>query len=162
MSYETLTGSRSSSSTMTEARIRTVMHPVAANFSAFVIAGHIDRDRALKWISDLTYLQLKECLEFFELQLNGRSCGLRYTVSSDGSVQQNSPSGGLDLYGLPAGTTVQLYAHLRDGTPQSVYDELALRGWGFNGRKMEAPESEHRAFSSEGYGISRVKLGTWP
>ena len=108
------------------------------------------------------YLQVKKCLEFFELQLNGRSCGLRYTVSSDGSVQQNSPSGGLDVYGLPAGTTVQLYAHLRDGTSQSVYDELALRGWGFNGRKMEAPESERRAFSSEGYGITRAKLGTWP
>jgi hypothetical protein len=147
---------------MTEARVRTVMQNVTANFSAFVVAGHIDRERAVEWIFDLTYLQVKECLDFFEVQLNGRSYGLRYTISSDGSVQQNSSSGGLDVYGLPAGTTVQLYAHLRDGTPQRILDELARRGWGFNGRKMEAPEYERRAFSRDGYGITRAKLGTWP
>lgn len=166
MSYLTQTGSqtasRTGSSTMTEARVRTVMQNIAANFSALVVAGHVDRERAIGWVSDLIYLQVKQCLEFFELQLNGRSYGLRYTISSDGSIQENSPSGGLDVYGLPAGTTVQLYAHLRDGTPQAIFDELARRGWGFNGRKMEAPESERRAFSSDGYGITRAKLGAWP
>jgi hypothetical protein len=156
------TSSRTASSTMTEARVHAVMQNVVANLSAFVIAGRLDRERAVEWIRDLIYLQEQECLAFFELQLDGRSYGLRYTVSSDGSIQQNSPSGGVDVYGLPEGTTVQLYAHLRDGTPRSVYDELARRGWGFNGTKMEAPESERRAFSSEGYGISRTKLGTWP
>ena len=43
MSHVTQTGSQIGSSTMTEARVRTVMHPVAANFLAFVVAGHIDR-----------------------------------------------------------------------------------------------------------------------
>src|SRR5208283_1538494 len=112
-------------------------------------------------IYDLTYLQVNECLAFFELQINGRY-GLRYTISADGSVQQNSASGGIDVYGLPPGTTIRLYAHLCDRVPQSIRDELVRRGWGFNGRKMEAPESEQRAFSSEGYALSRVKLGTWP
>jgi hypothetical protein len=147
---------------MSEARVRTVMQNVAANFWAFVVAGHIDRERAVKWISDLTYLQLKECLAFFELQLDGRSYGLRYKICSDGSVQQNSPSGGLDVYGIPPGTVVQLYAHLREVAPSSVFEELARRGWGFNGLKIEAPEAEHRAFSRDGYGITRAKLGTWP
>jgi len=162
MNYSTQTGSRSASSTMTDARVRYVMQSVAANLSAFVVAGLVERDQAIKWVTDLVYLQIEECLEFFEVQLNGRSYGLRYTVTSDGSVQQNSPSGGLDIYGIPLGIKVQLYAHLRVHTPQRIYEELRRRGWGFNGRKMEAPESEHRCFSKEGYGITRVKVGTWP
>ena len=77
-------------------------------------------------------------------------------------MQQDSASGGLDIYGLPAGTTVKLYAHLRAGSPQHVWDELKRRGWGFDGQKMEAEESEHRSFLSGGYGVTRTKLGPWP
>src|SRR5436309_1736276 len=93
----------SQSTTMTEARVRAVMQKVAANLRAFVVAGHLDRDRAQKWADDLTYLQIQEALEFFELQIDGRSFGLRYTVRSDGSVQQDSASGGIDVYGLSPG-----------------------------------------------------------
>jgi len=162
VTYSTQTASLSRTSTMTEARVHAVMRNVAANLCAFVVAGHLDRERALDWAADLTYLQIEESLEFFELQLNGRFYGLRYVVCSDGSVQQNSEAGGLDVYGLPSSTTIQLYVHLRARTPQYVYDELARRGWAFNGQKIEAPESEHRSFSSEGYGLTRAKLGTWP
>ena len=147
---------------MTEARVGAVMLKVAANLRAFVVAGYLDTSRAMKWAVDLTYLQLQECLEFFEIQINGRSLGLRYRVSSDGSVQQDSAAGGLDVYGLPATSTVQLYAHLRNGTPQYVREELARRGWGFNGLQIDAPESEHRTFPSNGYGLTRSKLGIWP
>ena len=162
MTPMTTTATISQTNTMTEARVRAVMQNVAANLRAFVVAGHISREQALRWAEDLTYLQVQCVLEFFELQLNGRSFGLRYTVRSDGSIQQNSASGGLDVYGLPAGTTVQLYAHIRDDTPQRVHDELARRGWGTNGRRIDAPESEQRTFSSEGYSLIRAKLGTWP
>ena len=162
MNYSTQTASRAASSTMTEARVRYVMQSVAANLSAFVVARLVGRDRVINWIADLVYLQTEECLEFFEVQLDGRSYGLRYMVRSDGSVHQNSPSGGLDIYGIPVGTSVRLYAHLRVGTPQHIYEELGRRGWGFNGQKMEAPESEHRSFSKEGYAITRAKIGTWP
>src|SRR5438552_3746552 len=108
MTNMTYTASASRTSTMTEARVRAVMEKVAANLRAFVVAGHLDRDRAVAWVSDLTYLQLQGCLEFFELQINGRSLGLRYTVRSDGSAQQDSAAGGLDVYGLPLGTIVHL------------------------------------------------------
>jgi hypothetical protein len=158
----TATATAARTTTTTEARVRVVMQKVAANLRAFVVAGHLDPARAQKWADDLTYLQVEEAVDFFELQLNGRALGLRYTVSSDGSVQQDSASGGLDIYGLPAGTTVTLYAHFRPGMPQRVRDELARRGWGFNGQKMDAGESEHRSFSSDGYGITRTRLGTWP
>ena len=147
---------------MTEARVRAVMQKVVANLNAFVVAGLVDRARAQKWAEDLTYLQIEDAIDFFELQLNGRSLGLRYAVSSDGTVQQDSASGGLDIYGLPPGTTVKLYANLRSGIPQQVRDELKRRGWAFSGEKMEAEESDRRSFSSGGYGVTRSKLGTWP
>jgi hypothetical protein len=147
---------------MTEARVRTVMQKVAANLRAFVVARLVPLERAQQWASDLTYLQIEEALDYFELQINGRTFGLRYTVRADGSVQQDSPSGGIDVYGLQPGITVQLYAHLRAGVPQRIYDELRRRGWGFNGQRIEALESEHRSFSSDGYGLARVNLGTWP
>jgi len=158
----TSTATAARTTTTTEARVRVVMQKVAANLSAFVAAGIVDRTRAQKWADDLTYLQIEEAIDFFELQLNGRSLGLRYTVSSDGSVQQDSVLGGLDVYGLPAGTTVKLYAHLRPGIAPRVREELKRRGWGFDGQKMEAEESEHRSFSNGGYGVTRTKLGTWP
>jgi len=159
MSY-TATATRTT--TTTETRVRTVMQKVAANFRAFVAANLVASARAQKWADDLTFLLVEEALEFFEVQINGRSFGLRYVVSSDGSLQQDSASGGIDVYGLAPGTSVNIYAHLRDDIPQSVRDELGRRGWGFNGKKIDAPESEHRGFSSEGYGLVRTKLGTWP
>jgi hypothetical protein len=158
----TATATATQTTTTTEARVRAVMQKVAANLSAFVVAGIVDRARAQEWADDLTYLQVEEAIDFFELQINGRSLGLRYTVSSDGSLQQDSASGGLDIYGLPASTKVSLYAHLRTGIPSHVREELKRRGWGFTGQKMEAEESEHRSFSSGGYGLTRTRLGTWP
>lgn len=158
----TSTATATRTTTTTEVRVRAVMQKVAANLSAFVAAGLVDRARAQKWADDLTYLQIEEAIDFFELQINDRSLGLRYTVSSDGSVQQDSASGGLDIYGLSKGSRVKLYAHLRTGMPPRVREELKRRGWGFDGQKMEAEESEHRSFSSGGYGVTRTKLGTWP
>jgi hypothetical protein len=164
MSYAA-TATASRTTTMTEARVRAVMYKVSANFTAIVVAGHIKTESTRKWAEDLTYLQVAEALRYFELQIrtpSGHRFGLRYTVSADGSIQQDSASGGIDWHGIPLGTTVGLYAHLCDGIPSSVWEELGRRGWGFNGQRLEAPESEARAFSSGGYGVTRVKLGVWP
>ena len=113
----------------------------------------------------LTYLQLAGVLKFFEVQIQvpGRpQFGIRYTVSADGSVQQDSASGGLDVYGLPSGTTVRLHVEPIGELPAHVRAELARRGWGFSGQSIDAPASERRAFSSGGYGLIREHLGTWP
>lgn len=160
----TYTYTATATSTMTEARMRAVMQKVSANFTAFVVSGLVKREDARRWAEDLEYLQVEEALQFFEVQLRtpgGHRFGLRYTVRSDGSVHQDASSGGLDLYGLPRDTAVNLYAHLRDGTPQRVRDELGRRGWGFNGTKLEGATSEARSFSNNGYGITREKLGAW-
>jgi hypothetical protein len=164
MSY-VATATASLASTMTEARVRIVMYKVSANFTALVVAGHVTSQSARKWAEDLTYLQVAEALLYFELQIRppgGRQFGLRYTVSADGSVQQDSSSGGIDWHGIPVGTSVGLYAHLCDGIPGSVREELGRRGWGFDGKRLDAPESEARAFSASGYGLTRAKLGVWP
>jgi len=158
----TYTATVSQSNTMTDARVRAVMQKVAANLNAFVVLGLVTAQCAQKWVDDLTYLQVEGQLEFFELQLAGRSFGLRYTISADGSVQQDSASGGIDVYGISAGTPVQLYANLKSPRPQYIQSELERRGWHFNGKRLEAPESEHRTFSSNGYGVVRSKLGPWP
>src|SRR6266849_5030075 len=108
------TATASRAGTMTEARVREVMQKVAANFTNFVVAGLVRREVANSWRDDLIYLQVQEALDFFEMQLRtpqGERFGLRYTVRADGSVQQDSASGGLDVYGLPLGTCASLYAH---------------------------------------------------
>lgn len=159
------TATATRSTTMTEARVRTVMQKVSANFAALVIKRHLSGENACKWAKDLTYLQVAKALDYFEVQIQtptGHRFGLRYTVSADGSLQQDSASGGLDLYGIPTSASVRLYAHLYDGIPRAVVDELARRGWSFDGKRLDAAESEQRAFSTDGYGLTRAKLGVWP
>jgi hypothetical protein len=150
---------------MTEARVRTVMQKVSANLSALVVAKHVTAESAQKWAEDLTYLQVAEALDYFEIQIRSASVqpfGVRYTVSADGSLQQDSASGGLDWHGIPAATSVNMVAHLYDGKLESVRPYLAGRGWNFSGRRLDAPESEQRVFSSNGYGLTRATLGVWP
>lgn len=164
MSY-TATATRTSTTTTTEARVRYVMQKVMANLYGLVVRGLLTQAGATKWSDDLIYLQLEDALDFFEVQIGevgADQCGLRYRVSNDGTLQQDASSGGLDLYGIPAGTPVRLYAHTYPSMRERVRPELERRGWGFSGKKLEAPESESRAFSSGGYGITRSKLGNWP
>lgn len=161
----TVTATASRTTTMTAARVHVVMQKVSANFTALVVAGHVTAERAQKWVEDLSHLQEAEALDYFEIQIQasiGQPFGLRYTVRADGSLQQDSASGGFDPYGIPAGATVRLYAHLYDGKLASVRPYLAARGWGFNGERLDAPESEQRAFSTDGYGLTRSKIGVWP
>jgi hypothetical protein len=162
MSY---TATASSTTTMTEARVRAVMQKVRANLNAFVVAGHLAAAKADKWADDITYLQLAGALKSFEVQIDmpGRTrFGIRYTVSADGSVQQDSASGAIDVYGLTAGTTVGLLADPVGPLPGHVRAELVRRGWGFSGQSINASASDRRAFSSGGYGLIREHLGDWP
>lgn len=150
---------------MTEARVRAVMRKVSANLRAFVTAGLLTETQASKWTADLSYLQLVEALDYFEVQCtmhSGKSFGLRYTVRADGSILQDAKSGGLDVYGIPKDSSIGLVAQLRDDAPSWVYDELRKRRWGFNGTSLDGDESEQRSFSREGYGITRSKVGIWP
>lgn len=159
MSY---TATATATSTITEARVRAVMQKVRVTFTGLVIAGLITEERAAKWTTVLSYLQLEGVIEYFEIQLGGRQYGLRFTIFDDGSIQQDAKAGGIDFHALPKNTSVGLYTHTRANTPQYVYDELKKWGWGFNGQRLEAPAGDSRGFSKDGYGIVRERLGEWP
>lgn len=157
---------RTLTTTMTEARVRHVMMKVSANLNALVARRLLEASRAASWERDLTYLQIEEVLEFFEIQFSrpsGIPYGLRYAVSADGTLVSDQRSGGLvDLYGIPAGTSASLYVHLKKGVSQRIYDTLAARGWGFDGRALNGEHAAHRSFSKDGYGLTRSQVGAWP
>lgn len=159
-----LTATRSSANTMTEARVRAVMEKIMANFTAMVVCDLIPHERANRWSEDLTYLQLENALVTFQVQFRppGRPpYGIQYRVSNDGSVQQDSSSGGLDLYGIPKGTPVALCVDLRPERRTIVLPWLTERGWHFNGSLIQGAETESRSFSSGGYGVTRSMVGAW-
>lgn len=66
---------------MTETRgtplecVRMVMRKVAADLNAFVVAGLLTADLALKWINALIHIQVAGELEYFEFQLDGFDFG---------------------------------------------------------------------------------------
>jgi len=164
MSY-TATATASNTTTMTEARVRAVMQKVRANFNAFVVAGHVAAAKADSWATDLTYLQIVGMLKFFEIQIRipgKEGFGIRYTVSADGTLQQDSSSGGVDPWSLPSGTTANICVEPSGPLPDSVRAYLVSRGWGFNGKSLDGSTSERRAFSANGYGLIREHVGTWP
>lgn len=159
------TATATQTSTMTEARVCHVTRKAEANLEALVTAGHLSRSTMRRWIDDLIYLQTKEAIEFFEIQCRtpqGERFGLHYEVSNDGSIHHDARSGGIDVYGLPNGTSITLFARYRPNIPQHVLKELERRGWGPSDGALEGSHSERRAFSSEGYGLIRTMVGNWP
>lgn len=160
----TYTYTTSRTTTMTEARVRAVMRKVAANFCAFVAARHINETRAANWARDLTYMQTEEALDYFEVQVrepSGKEYGLRYTISADGTVVEDSSSGGLDVYGIPRGSKISLYAKPLPGQLEHIRDYLERNGWGFNGSSLDGETGASRSFSTGGYGITRQLVGDW-
>ncbi|MGC4120484.1 MAG: hypothetical protein QM765_39075 [Myxococcales bacterium] len=127
----TTTATATVTTTMTEARVRAVMQKVSANLGAFVVAGKVSKEAAQSWAADLIYLQLNGALDFFEIQITpprGERFGLRYTVKADGSIQQDSPSGGLDVYGLPKDARINLFAHFNDSSPSLYAKSFGAEG----------------------------------
>lgn len=164
MTYSSTT-TRSTTTTTTEARVRYVMGKVMSNFNALVAAGLLSRERADKWHEDLVAVQMIDALASFQVQFAMGSSApycLNYEISSDGSVQMDATSGGLNVYDIPKNTSTTLCVGLHPGKYAVGREELERRGWTFNGKLMAATGSESRSFSSGGYGITRSKLGTWP
>ena len=152
--------------TYTDARAKHVMDKVFEDFTALVVRGFVSDDKIKKWKEDLLYLMREEVLIYFEIHLtkpNGEMPALRYYVKADSSLSQDSASGALGLYGLPSDTRANLYAHLNGEHPhyQRALDELHNnRGWGF-GNTANGTMEKHHAYSKEGYGVERNKIGNW-
>lgn len=164
--YQTYTATGSRSSTYSEARARYVMDKVLDDIVGLFARSFITKQTALDWYRDVYYILSKEAAEFFELQfstLGSRRVGLRYVVTDDGQIYEDSDSGGLDYFALPDGITVLLFVRLRTYSRnyRDVVQELCRRGWGTNGRELDGTLTRERAYSKDGYGVTRNRVGDW-
>jgi hypothetical protein len=128
--------------------------------------GFISKQRALDWYQDLLYILSQEAAAFFELQCSlpgGRWVGLRYIITDDGQIYEDSDSGGIDYFALPNGTMVNLFVELRTSARhyRDVLAELERRGWGTNGHQLDDTVMRERAYAKEGYGVTRYRIGGW-
>ncbi|QSQ23211.1 hypothetical protein JY651_50440 [Pyxidicoccus parkwayensis] len=160
-----MTFSHTRTSTFTEARVREVMKSVFDELVGAANLGFISLESAHQWRDDLTYMLFQQVLEYFELQFrkpDGTRVGFRYEVSDDGSLLEASRSGGQRLYMLPDGTRGSILVSFREGHLDPEMDaELTRRGWGSGGSSLQGEGTRDRAYSDQGYGLIRKRMGDW-
>lgn len=158
------TWAATASSTVTEARVREVMKPVFADITGLATRGFISHESAAKWRDDLTWMLSDEAITSFELQLEapGRpACGFHYAVSDDGSLQEASQSGGMQLYAFPDGTKAALVVSFKPSLPDEITAKIKARGWTAEAEYLKGEKTRDRAFSCEGFGLVRNRVGDW-
>jgi hypothetical protein len=159
---ETYTGT--GASTYTEARAAAVMLSVLADLGILAAASMVSYPKAKTWMEDLLYLAIGKVLKSFELQVYSPNMvkvgGYKYALSDNGSLIENSLSGGIDPYDWPAGYTVGLFADVdwTKSNKNQVSAYLASRGWGMNGSSMGGQLVYERAYSKDGYGLVRHRI----
>jgi Bacterial HORMA domain family 1 len=157
---------RSQTNTFTEARLRAVMPEIGADFTNMAGAGIIPFTAAQRWTEELAFVLQKQAARGFQVQLNcpGRApIALDYRVSSDGTVRESGKAGGIDYYLLPEGTTATLFVDLDENSRNILEVRLytCQRGWGV-GSAVAGEAVRDRAYSKDGYGVIRGRIGTWP
>jgi hypothetical protein len=162
----TSTVTRSASTTMTAARVRNVMLEVGADFAAISIAGLANYDKCVKWCTELTYILEQQAVTSFQIQFKcagHASLALEFKVSADGTLHSSDKAGGIDYFGLPAGTKANLMVSLNyeSHNIQTVLAYLGRCGWGFDGQAVTGNGTQDRIYSADGFGVVRSKIGAW-
>lgn len=162
-----MTATRTRTDTFTEARLAAVMPEVGADFYAMASAGLIPLSTAQIWTEELTFVLKQKAAHGFQIQLRcpGRTpIALDYRVSSDGTVHESGTGGGINYFSLPEGTRAGLFVNLDYQAPQiaAVQAYTAQRGWGTDGEAVQGEPVRDRAYTKEGYGVVRGKVGVWP
>jgi Bacterial HORMA domain family 1 len=157
----------SQTSTYTDARLRAVMPEVGADFYALAGAGIVSLDVARRWTEELTFVLHQEAARGFQIQLgcpNGHRIALDYRVSSDGSIRESGTGGGVDYYALPSGTRAFLFVDLNYKAAKIavVQTYIRQRGWTLDAQAVQGEVVRDRAYSKDGYGVIRGKIGAWP
>jgi hypothetical protein len=160
------TGTVARSSSLTDARLRAVMPEIGADFYNMASADLISFNTAQRWTNELTFVLQNAAAHGFQVQFtypNGQQIALDYRVSSDGSIRESSMAGGIDYYALPFGTRTTLFINLNFAAPKigAVQDYSRQHGWGI-GNELQGDPVRDRAYSKDGYGVIRGKIGTWP
>lgn len=160
---------QSATTTVTEARVRVVMRKFLADLVAAAGAGLLDVARVQKWHDDMSFALIHGAAAKLQVKFqlpDGRWLALDYVVSDDGSLLEDSGSGGVDYHALPAGTKTSVTFGWRpgcsDATVKKVRAYFEERGWTFNGSLVEGDTARDRAYSKEGFGLVRNKVGNWP
>lgn len=156
--------SASRSSTATEARVREVMKQVFADITGLATRGFMTHERAAKWRDDLIWMLSAEVISSFELQLKAPgqpARGFHYDVSDDDSLQEASRSGGMQLYAFPDGTEVSLIVSFKQPLPADIEEEIKARSWTIPGAYLKGERTRDRAYSCDGYGVIRNRVGDW-
>jgi hypothetical protein len=154
-------------STFSEARARDVMQNVLGDFVLVANAKLVDHGTIQKWHQDIEYAVVHRVVDTFQIQFTEpdgtRRRGLSYTVHDDGTILETSKAGGLDFYGFHPETKTSVLITYLEGAPntESVRAYLQGRGWKAGGSLIDGAETRDRAFSKNGYGIERKKVGDW-
>ena len=156
------TYSTSDSGTYTEARAAAIMLSVLEDIIVHANAHMISHEKAKKWMEDLLFFAKAKALRYFELQYytpdNVKAgTGYRYVLSDDGSLHENSMSGGINPFDVPIGYSVGLFADI-DHSKRGVTEYASSRGWGTNGVPLNGQGAYERAYSKDGYGLNRYKI----
>lgn len=153
-------------STFSEARARDVMQNILGDFVLIANAGLVDHEMIQKWHQDIQYAVLERVVDTFQIQFtepDGTRRGLSYTVYDDGTIMQAAKAGGLDFRAFHPETKVSVLITYLEGAPNtdSVRVYLRSRGWSAGGSLIDGAETRDRAFSKNGYGVERKKVGDW-
>ena len=163
MSY---TETRSRTNSFTDARLAAVFPEVTGDFYGLAAAGLISFETAASWAEELGYCLRLQAVSSFQIQF--RCTGqldraLDYNVSADGTLSESGTSGGIDYFGLPKGTTARLFVQFNSYSARYAEAQryTTARGWGTNGTPVDGDVTRDRAYSKEGFGFVRGKVGSW-
>lgn len=162
----TITQTRSKTNSFTDARLAAVLPEVAGDFYGLANASLISLDTAATWTEELGHCLGLQAVSSFQIQFHCAGVpekALNYVVSADGSLAESGTSGGIDYFNLPKGTKALLFVQFN--TFAAKYPDAqrytAARGWGTNGQAVSGDVIRDRAYSKEGFGFVRGKVGSW-
>ncbi len=161
-----LTYTESQTNTFSEARVHAVMHKTLSDFMVLAASGLVSQEAMLSWHEDLTFFLVHKAAEMFQVRFrspSGADRALNYRISDDGSLSEDSESGGIDYFTFERGTRVSLTVKLRTQSPhiEKVRRYMTEHGWGNNGQFLEGQTARDRAYSKENFGFIREQVGVW-
>lgn len=160
------TYSDSQSDTYTEARAQYVLGKIFDDFHNIGYRGfdYFERnpDQLRKWREDIYFLMTKKVLKKFQVKFaaDGKEWAVEYTIKSDGSIQQDDYSGGVDYWEIPAHASIGIVATW-DRHKKDVETHMQSRGWVGGGSYVEGDLIDDGAYSKSGYGATKGRRGAW-
>ena len=153
------TSTRTQTSTYTEARARYVLQKAFDDLVALMTNGFITKDTALEWYRVTKHIADMEALLIFQLKMKVGDQVVKawqYEVSSDGTLLEDSESGGLAFDDVPSNSKVSICLKLSEDSVKNAkaWEYLRSQGWG-EGQLLKDGMKQDRAFSKDGYGLRR-------